>query len=148
MTLNLTVDNTYIPHTHKHSHSTKKNTDIDQYLNVAQVVSAIAVVAFALYVDPALFAASFVFGVFVGAYQSFRRAEGDRCSTEGASCSQGVFEQLSGVKLPKIIELIASVAVVLCHIDHHPTVFIPISGLYFGARLGKAISPYVGKLES
>jgi len=100
-------------------------------------VSAVALGAFAAYASFELFLPFFLSGTVLGLYQYISSGPQEKCGSVGSSCSQGVIEQLTGVKLPPLISLGASLAITWCHIDHHTSVFVPIIALGIGAWAGQ-----------
>lgn len=104
---------------------------------VAERITAIALGIFSAYVNIKLFLPAFLIGMTIGAYSHITNAR-----NSGSSCTNGLLEQLTGVKLPAPISLAANVAVTICHIDHHASVFVPIIGVSLGAWAGKNASYY------
>jgi hypothetical protein len=83
-----------------------------------------------------LFVPFFLVGGAIGIYNYFQNEKESNLIHTSSACSHDLLEQLTGVRLPAPISLAAAVAVTLCHIDHHATVFVPIVGLFLGALVG------------
>lgn len=124
---------------HHHHPSTS-----DQLFHLLEKVTAIALGVFCAYASMELFLPFFFAGVAIGLYQHLSSNVLEEAPAGISSCSQGFLEQLTGVRLPPLISLVANVAVIWCHIDHHTAIFVPIVGISLGAWSGQA----VGKLGS
>lgn len=119
---------------HPHRHESMS----DRVLYILEKVTAVALGVFCAYASMELFLPFFFVGMAVGLYQHIS-AQGEAGGPTGtASCSQGFLEQLTGVRLPRFVSLIANVGVTWCHIDHHTTIFVPIVGVSLGAWIGQA----------
>lgn len=120
----------------------KEKSKFDILINVIEKISAIALGVFSAYVNWKLFVPYFFVGVCIGIYSYTQ--DNASCSRPHpvSSCAHGLLEQLTGVKLPPVISLVANIAITVCHIDHHSTVFVPIIGISLGAWLGKTASHY------
>jgi hypothetical protein len=119
-----------------HVHQGAKSK-MDITMNILEKVSAVALGAFSLYTSWKLFTPFFAIGLAIGAYNYFQNRKTCHHQAPGSACSQGFLEQLTGVKLPAPISLVANIAITVCHIDHHAIVFVPIIGLSMGAWVGK-----------
>ncbi len=119
----------------------KERSKIDLALNTIEKISAIALGVFSLYTRWQLFIPFFVFGVCLGAFTQVK-GEAVHHVHHSSSCVRGQIEDLTGVKLPRILSTIAGVAVTVCHIDHHAEVFVPIIGTGLGNWMGKTVSFY------
>ena len=107
----------------------------NKILSALEKISAVALGIFSAYANVTLFFSSFLFGIAIGFYQ-----ERDYSVTRRAvTCSQGLMEQLTGTKLPPLVSLLANIAVAWCHIDHHTSVFVPITGISLGAWAGQTM---------
>lgn len=100
------------------------------YTTMFMKVTAIALGAFAAYVEWKLFVASILVGIPLGFFWAIK---GHHCPQ--ASCS-GVIDNLTQTQLPPVINVIFGAAITICHLDHHPTVFVPLVGLSLGAWVG------------
>ena len=108
--------------------------------HLLEKVTAVALGVFCAYASMELFLPFFLAGMAIGLYQHFT-SEGVRAGPTGiTSCSQGFLEQLTGVKLPPLVSLVANVGVTWCHIDHHTAIFVPIVGVSLGAWSGQAVA--------
>lgn len=101
-------------------------------------VSAIALGTFCAYTNFGLFFSFLMAGTAIGFYQYFVCDPAD-VTYKSVSCSQGLLEQLTRVKLPPLVSLIANLAIILCHIEHHTTVFVPVISVSLGAWAGRSI---------
>lgn len=131
--------------THAHSPSCSHQqvqSQFDVFIHIVEKISAVALGVFSAYICLELFVPYFFAGVCIGIYSYIQNEKACDHAHAGSSCAYGLLEQLTGVKLPRIVSLIANVAVTVCHIDHHATVFVPITGVSLGAWLGKTASHY------
>lgn len=131
-------------HTHcdHKSIESKKESKFDVIMNILEKVSAVALGIFSAYCNWQLFLPFFAVGLAIGVYTYIKNEKAGKHTHPGSSCAHGLIEQLTGVELPKPISLAANIAVTVCHIDHHSSVFIPIVGVSLGAWVGKAASHY------
>lgn len=114
----------------------------DYLLNIIEKISAIALGAFSFYTSSKLFLPSFFIGCVIGIYCYIEDANSCDQLHRVSSCANGLLEQLTGVKLPKIVSIVTNVAVTVCHIDHHSSVFVPVVGISIGAWCGKTALDY------
>ncbi len=128
-------------HRENNCHS-KEKSNFDLLINVIEKISAIALGAFSLYTNWQLFVPFFFVGTCVGIYSYIQDKKSCHEHNPASSCAHGLLEQLTGVKLPPIISLVANIAVTVCHIDHHATVFVPVIGVSLGNWIGKTASHY------
>ncbi len=105
------------------------------WFSLVEQVTAVALAVFAFQVSADLFVPFFLVGIVIGGYQALTSDPAERDNGAAMGCSRGLMEQLTRVKLPRLVSLAADVAVMWCHIDHHSTVFVPMIGLYAGAKL-------------
>jgi hypothetical protein len=127
-------------HIHKCKHAgecspSKHPTKLDQLLAVVEKISAAALAAFSLYTSWMLFLPFFALGAAVGVSAYYENSSHEHGPV--SSCSAGVMEQLTGIRLPRALSLGANIGATLCHIDHHATVFVPIVAISIGAWTGK-----------
>lgn len=130
------------PHTKVEGCYHQEKTKFDFLINVIEKISAIALGIFSAYVNLELFVPFFFAGVCIGVYSYIQDRTLCNQGHLSSSCAHGLLEQLTGVKLPPVISLAANIAVTVCHIDHHATVFVPIIGVSIGAWIGKTVSYY------
>jgi hypothetical protein len=121
-------------HGHEHRHESVS----DRVLYILEKVTAVALAVFCAYACMELFLPFFLVGMAVGLYQHISAQGQLEGPTGAASCSQGFLEQLTGVRLPRLVSLIANVGVTWCHIDHHTTIFVPVVAVSVGAWVGQA----------
>lgn len=123
-------------------YNVKNKSQISTFLGIVEKIAAIAIGAFSLYTDWQLFVPFFLLGICVSTFSSI--IEHDSCHKHRASssCAHSPIEDLTGVKLPPIIATIAGVAVTICHIDHHASVFVPIVGVALGHWIGQIAGTY------
>lgn len=126
-----------------HCHNKEKPSS-NLFMNVLEKISAIALGIFSAFTSLELFIPFFFVGVCIGFYSYMQEKESCEHSHPVSSCANGFLEQLTGVKLPPIISLAANIAVTICHIDHHATVFVPVVGISVGTWIGKTITPFNG----
>lgn len=115
-------------------------------MEILEKISLVALAAFAAYTSPKLFLPFFGVGVILGIYLHWDKKvkhHHNHEHEEGGGCSQGFLEQLTGVKLPPPLGLAANIGITICHIDHHGTVFVPLTGLNAGLWAGKLLGEYI-----
>lgn len=127
----------------KTEHSCFANKKFRLVMAILEKISLIALAVFAAYTAPELFFPFFGFGVLLGAYLHWGEKKEHHDHDHGGGCSQGFIEQLTGVKLPAPLGLAANVAITVCHIDHHASVFVPLIGLNSGMWIGKLFGEYI-----
>jgi hypothetical protein len=115
---------------------------------ILEKVSLLALAIFAAYLEPKLFFPFFGGGIVLSIVLYIIKPKPEKeCHSEehhdSVACSQGFLEQLTGVRLPPPVGLAANVAITVCHIDHHSTVFVPLIGLNAGMWVGKLAIEYV-----
>lgn len=132
-------------------HHHQENSTFDVLINIIEKISAIVLGIFSAYVCLELFIPFFFIGIAIGIYSYTQDKKSCDHTHPGSSCAHGLLEQLTGVKLPKIVSLGANLAVTVCHIDHHAAVFVPVVGISLGAWIGKMVAHYavlIGKAIS
>lgn len=115
------------------------------WVRIIEKVSAVALGAFSLYTSWQLFVPFFVAGVCMGVYSYSKNGESCHDNHSVSSCAHGLLEELTGVKLPRVVTAVIGIAVTVCHIDHHATVFVPVVGVSLGNWIGSRASHYVAK---
>jgi hypothetical protein len=115
-------------------------------MRVLEKVSLVALCAMSLYASVELFIPFFLVGAAIGIYKYSK--EKNHCSQThiAPSCTQGVLEQITGVRLPAPVALAANVAITACHTVYHATVFVPVVALSIGAYVGKNVTQYYSLL--
>lgn len=119
-----------------HGHS--QETMNEKLLLLLEKASAVALGVLAASANIQLFASFLSLGILIGAYQ-YASSEPHTARAGVSSCAQGFMEQLTGIRLPRLVSLAVNLAVTWCHIDHHTTVFVPVIGVSLGAWVGHAI---------
>lgn len=97
-------------------------------------VSAVALGALAAYSNFPLFLLAAGFGCWIGISHP---SPAPTCRS--VSCSQGLLEQLTGVRLPAVISLACNIAMTGMHITHHAEIVVPIVAVALGAWAGKTV---------
>ena len=112
-------------------------TEKDPLIEIAEKISAIVLTIMAATTNISLFVPFFLIGCAYGIYtESINPSAGNACSP-GGGCSQGFLEEITGVRLPKPVSLVANTAITFCHIEHHADVFVPLVGAISGIWIGK-----------
>ena len=106
-----------------------------QWFCALEKITAVGLAVFAYLTDTVLFIPFFLVGSAIGFYQALTSDATERESGARMGCSRGLMEQLTAIKLPRVVSLATDVAVMWCHIDHHSIVFVPMIALYSGAKL-------------
>lgn len=119
----------------------KKKSNYHKVMGALEKISAIALGALSAYINWQLYVPFFAVGVAIGIYSYFKDKKACPLRRPGSSCTQGLLEQLTGVKLPAPVGLAVNIAVTVCHLDHHSSVFVPIVGVSLGAWAGKCMAP-------
>jgi len=136
------------PQFNSHDCHHKERSTFDPIINVIEKVSAFALGFFAASVSLKSFLPFFFMGVCIGAYTYTQDKKTCGRGHPVFSCANGLLEQLTGVKLPRLISLAVNVAVTVCHIDHHASVFVPVIGISVGTWIGNIGSHYCSSLIS
>lgn len=108
--------------------------DAEVCLDILGKVCLVALAVFALYVSWKLFLPFFVVGIIIGALTYVPEQKG---GCHSGSCSTGFLEEVTGVKLPRVILLALAVGNLAVHVDHHPNIFVPSVGIFTGAWIGR-----------
>ena len=116
--------------------SSREESFFDKVMSAAEKVSVLALGILSAMADIKLFIPFFLCGLGYGIYSAINN-ENAGPHQAASACSQGFLEQITGIRLPRPVSLIANVAITACHIDHHSSVFVPITALSFGAWVGK-----------
>lgn len=101
------------------------------------VITRVALAVIAVMTDATLFVPSFVVGVGVGLYNHHYYAEHHHHHRIG--CGQGFMEWMAEMHFPAELSLFANLGVTICHIDHHPIVFVPYCAVALGMWCGKLL---------
>ena len=125
------------PHARVKCSPDHKISKFDSLVGIIEKISAIALGVFSAYTSRTLFVPYFFVGFCIGIYSNIQNKDSCDHPDTVSSCAHGLLEQLTGVKLPRIVSLAANIAVTVCHIDHHETVFVPVIGISLGAWAGK-----------
>lgn len=150
--INMNTDNNLInannainqEHVHHHNQTSKISSIV---MNALEKISAIALAVFSALTNMPLFIPFFFAGVSVGIYNYIEEKYNDEkkhyCEEEhkshhSSSGCGGFLEQLTGVKLPAPLSLVANIGITICHIDHHDTIFVPIVALSVGTWAGQS----------
>ncbi len=111
-------------------------------LECIKKISAVALGVFSAFISLKLFVPFFLAGICIGIHSYMQDKAGTNPLDSVSSCAHGLLEQLTGVKLPWPVSVAANTAVMVCHIDHHEVVFVPIIGVSLGAWVGQTGSYY------
>jgi hypothetical protein len=132
------------PHCHHAAHCCSPKTPMEQnmetLLHMLEKVSLVALGALSFYTNWQLFLPFFLVGGAIGIYSAMQEKTWTQLSQAAASCTQGVLEQVTGIKLPPIVSLLSNVAITACHVAHHGMVFVPVVAVSIGAYAGKVIT--------
>lgn len=114
----------------------------EKVLRGLEKVSLVALAAFAAVSDVFLFTYSFTAGMAIGLlWDGATQTQCDEQHKGCGTCSNGFLEHLTKVKLPLGIGVVANVAILAAHIDHHATVFVPLVGVTTGIYVGATLRP-------
>lgn len=120
-----------------HRLSFTKQPEVDQVTYYLDLITRVALGAIAALTSPPLFIPSFLVGVGVGFYHHYQNGQSNHHHRIG--CGQGFMEWMAEMHFPSHLSLIANLGVTICHIDHHPVVFVPYCGLALGMWAGKMV---------
>lgn len=110
------------------------------WIRTLEKVSAVGLGVFSLLASPTLFLPFFAGGAILGFCQTPEQSHPAECEHgRGPSCSGGFLEQITHVKSPALVALVANVAVTYCHIEHHTRVFVPIVAVTLGMAAGQML---------
>lgn len=112
-------------------------SQFDAMLPTLEKVTAIGLGILSALTNVQLFVPYFIGGAAIGVFSYLQNRQAFDITHQSSSCAYGLIEQLTHVKLPPVVSLAANVAVTVCHIDHHESVFVPIIALSLGAWAGK-----------
>lgn len=121
---------------------TPPTTTFDSLLPVIEKITAIGLGILSACTSFELFVPFFIGGMLTGIYSYAQNKDVTNITHRTSSCAYGLIEQLTDVKLPPAVSLAANVAITVCHIDHHASVFVPIIALSLGAWAGKMVAHY------
>ncbi len=124
-------------HASEACHNHGEQSQPDTLTSLIEKISTVALGAFSFYTNWQLFVPFFFIGICIGIYTHITDKESCSPHHPVSSCAHSLLEQLTGVKLPPTISLLANIGVTVCHIDHHDTVFVPIVGVSLGNWIGK-----------
>jgi len=116
--------------------SRQEPSNYENVMAIAEKISVLALGVLSAMADFKLFLPFFIAGLGYGIYSAVTNQNGASHQI-GSACSQGFLEQITGIGLPRPVSLLANVAITACHIDHHSSVFVPVTALSFGAWIGK-----------
>src|SRR5262245_45598720 len=97
----------------------------DKIMYVLEKISLAVFGIFAALKNINLFLPYMTAGVGLGIYIFYRDGNVFHGMTP-SGCSQGILEQVTGIRFPAPLALGFNVATLLCHIDHHASAFVPI----------------------
>ncbi len=120
-----------------------QNEKFKQAMNILEKICLVALVAFAFYSSPKLCAYFTAGGFVIGLGLTLSKKI--QPQTQGSiGCSQGFLEQLTGVRLPPPIGLVANAAILVDHMRCHSSpIYVAITGFNFGLFLGHSVGTYV-----
>lgn len=126
---------------------TSTNPNLELFMRVLEKVCLVGLGALAIYANWQVFIPFFLIGGAIGVYSYLQDKDFSQYARAAASCTQGVLEQISGVKLPAPVALATNAAITACHVVHHGVVFVPVVALCVGAYVGKGVSHGVNWLS-
>lgn len=127
-------------HTAGEERCQNRKSKFNMLIKIMEKISAIAIGIFSAYVNWKLFVSFFFAGVCIELYNHIQGGASCDHPRPVSSCAHGLLEQQTGINLPPLISLAANVAITICHIDHHETVFVPITGISLGMWVEKTVS--------
>jgi hypothetical protein len=115
-----------------------------------ETISSVAFVilgAFSAYTSPKLFTAFFIAGSVIGvcAYfnEKMQKAKPHKHNHESSGCVDGFFSEISKIKLPATVLVVANFVITWVHMDHHIEAYGPFAALYCGAVFGRHVTAYL-----
>jgi hypothetical protein len=119
----------------KHHHASR---ELVYYLNM---ITRLALGTIAAYTSALLFLPSFFIGMVLGMrhHHYSNRMTAHEHGHEIVGCGQGFMESMADMHFPDEISLLANLGVTICHLDHHPLVFVPYAGVAVGMWAGQLL---------
>lgn len=131
-------------HGHAHCHADQsQDVAFPKLMAVMSKVSLVGLAVLAACTAMPLFAPAFVAGALYGLYDGCSNAHQPSKEASFSGCSQGFWQDLTGVAFPAPVALLAGVASAAVHIDHHASVFVPLAGFAAGLWCGHGCAPAV-----
>ncbi|MBA3958079.1 MAG: hypothetical protein H0X51_06775 [Parachlamydiaceae bacterium] len=131
-------------HTHQHEHVVSRATPLERVISKAVFV---AIGAFACYIEMQLFIPFFFVGMLIKTIQYQQQGDAILQGTDITSCSLSALEQLSEMRLPPMVSLAIIVATFVCHVEHHPSVFVPVTAIFLGAWVLKEVLAFKARVQ-
>jgi hypothetical protein len=111
----------------------------EEFITLLDTISRIALGVIAMITSATLFIPWLGIGVVWGLYEHHNQTKSCSHQHGFAGCGQGFMERMAGTPFRPELSLIANLAVTICHIDHHPTIFVPYSGFALGMWMGQLV---------
>jgi len=124
----------------------KPPTEYESMMELLNIVTRLVLGILAAKTAPALFIPCAVAGVVWGlshAVQHGHHHGGSAIHPSG--CGQGFMESVAGMHFPPELTVIANLGITLCHLDHHPEVFVPYCAVAVGMWTGQLIAAPLSK---
>ncbi len=120
--------------------------------NVLMLISRVALGILAAVASPALFVPAFATGVAWGLYRHYHppSVHGHHHHSDPAAaigCGE-FFQSIAGTEFPIEFSILTSLAVTVCHIDHHPFVFVPYCSIALALYVVKESIPQITRAVS
>lgn len=133
-------------------HSNLPCLDHFPYLDTVEEVARIAIVAFAVYMRPALTLACSVGGIALGLingfYQASKGRDLSRMPRAVTLCSQNQMEFLSGQRFPAVVTMVSTAAYLFWHVKHGADFFAPLAGFFGGMWAGQLVVSVVRQIRT
>lgn len=120
---------------------TKVPTAYESMMDLMNIITRVVLGILAAKTSPALFIPCMALGVFWGV--SHTMAHGNVHSHHAihpSGCGQGFMESVAGMHFPMELTVLANLGITICHLDHHPEVFVPYCAVAVGMWTGQLIA--------
>ncbi len=120
--------------------------EVVTFVQILDMVTRVALGVLAATTAPLLFAPVFVAGVAWGAYHNHHYGHMHTHAPHPSGCGQGFMESMAGMHFPHEISLLANLGITICHVDHHPEVFVPYCAVAVGMWAGQLIDKQISNI--
>ena len=127
----------------------KPPTAYESMMELLNIVTRVALGILAAKAAPALFAPCVLVGVAWGLNYSVQYGDHhSHAAIHPSGCGQGFMESVAGMHFPPELTVIANLGITLCHLDHHPAVFVPYCAVAVGMWMGQqAAAPFTKSVQ-
>jgi hypothetical protein len=130
------------------AHPCFTNPKVLMVMSVLQKVAFVALLVLAFYTEPELTGYFAAGGFVVGFAMHWGRTPPKNQSEidKATGCSLGFLEEITGLRLPPPLGLVADAAIFYHHLEHCPEIFALLIGLNFGYKMGALAAQHLPEL--